>query len=259
MDGGVIARPPDHPTARPQARYCLLGQLLVRITFDFSSSSRRLFGAIAGVHLHFPLALRRPEASVARASSKFPSRATASGLVGGGIRAMPSPYKQREGRADAGAEFARRQSFSPLAFGKPKFRVRAGLVHAHMRYRSGPNPKSANSRRGRAPLFPQRQEPPRVTLDVQGGVERAPCALDRPEYANLPFTLTDVAFDDLRGLAAGGASPGLCEPDRPVAAGRQDLRDPRPRGAASSTTPAMSPPSRCRNNASPTAASASRW
>ena len=55
--------------------------------------------------------------------------------------------------------------------------------------------------------LPQRQEPPRVTLDVQGGVERAPCALDRPEYANLTFTLNEVAFDDLRGLSADDLRP----------------------------------------------------
>lgn len=54
---------------------------------------------------------------------------------------------------------------------------------------------------------PERQEQPRVTLDVQGGVERAPCALDRPEYANLTFTLNDVAFDDLRGLSPEALRP----------------------------------------------------
>lgn len=54
---------------------------------------------------------------------------------------------------------------------------------------------------------PERQEQPRVTLDVQGGVERAPCALDRPEYANLTFTLSEVSFDDLRGLSADDLRP----------------------------------------------------
>ena len=43
-------------------------------------------------------------------------------------------------------------------------------------------------------------EQPRARLSVEGGVERAPCALDRPEYQNIRFTLQDVAFDDLRGL-----------------------------------------------------------
>ena len=48
---------------------------------------------------------------------------------------------------------------------------------------------------------PPRIEQPRARLTVEGGVERAPCALDRPEYQNIRFTLTDVAFDDLRGMA----------------------------------------------------------
>jgi len=49
---------------------------------------------------------------------------------------------------------------------------------------------------------PPSVEPPRARLTVEGGVERAPCALDRPEYQNIRFTLADVAFDDLRGMAA---------------------------------------------------------
>lgn len=53
----------------------------------------------------------------------------------------------------------------------------------------------------------ERQEPPRATLSVQGGIERAPCALDRPEYANLSFTLTDVAFDDLRAATPDDLRP----------------------------------------------------
>jgi hemolysin activation/secretion protein len=48
---------------------------------------------------------------------------------------------------------------------------------------------------------PPRLEQPRARLSVEGGVERAPCALDRPEYQNIRFTLTDVAFDALRGMA----------------------------------------------------------
>ena len=49
---------------------------------------------------------------------------------------------------------------------------------------------------------PPAVEQPRARLTVEGGVERAPCALDRPEYQNIRFTLADVAFDDLRGMTA---------------------------------------------------------
>jgi hemolysin activation/secretion protein len=50
-------------------------------------------------------------------------------------------------------------------------------------------------------------EQPRARLSVDGGVERAPCALDRPEYQNIRFTLNDVAFDQLRGLSAEQLRP----------------------------------------------------
>src|SRR4051812_10723914 len=63
-----------------------------------------------------------------------------------------------------------------------------------------------------APPVPTREEvarpPPEPTeaataqLTVEGGVERAPCALDRPDYRHIRFTLRGVVFDLLRGLTA---------------------------------------------------------
>jgi len=50
--------------------------------------------------------------------------------------------------------------------------------------------------------MPEQTEAPTARLTVEGGVERAPCALDRPEYRDIRFTLNGVAFDHLRGLAA---------------------------------------------------------
>jgi hemolysin activation/secretion protein len=44
--------------------------------------------------------------------------------------------------------------------------------------------------------------PPPAQLQVEGGIERAPCALDRPEYAGIRFTPREVVFEDLRGLPA---------------------------------------------------------
>ena len=44
-------------------------------------------------------------------------------------------------------------------------------------------------------------------LTVEGGVERAPCALDRPEYRDIRFTLTEAVFEDLRGLPAEALRP----------------------------------------------------
>ena len=66
------------------------------------------------------------------------------------------------------------------------------------------------------PVAPTREEierpqgqvqPPRSRLTVEGGVERAPCALDRPEYRDIRFTLANVQFDDLRSLPAESLRP----------------------------------------------------
>jgi hemolysin activation/secretion protein len=66
------------------------------------------------------------------------------------------------------------------------------------------------------PIPPTREEvtrptpPPPVTraprLEVEGGVERAPCALDAPEYQNIRFTPREVQFDGLKGLAPADLS-----------------------------------------------------
>ncbi len=58
-------------------------------------------------------------------------------------------------------------------------------------------------------------------LSVEGGVERAPCALAAPEYANLRFTLNDVTFNNLRGLSPEDLRPAFAPfigQDLPVAA-----------------------------------------
>ena len=59
-----------------------------------------------------------------------------------------------------------------------------------------------------APTREQIQPPPPATvpaparLTVEGEIEHAPCALDRPDYRNIRFTLRNVVFDNLRGLPA---------------------------------------------------------
>jgi hemolysin activation/secretion protein len=51
----------------------------------------------------------------------------------------------------------------------------------------------------RSDLVPPDQRPPQrtTTLTVDGDFERAPCALDRPEYAGIKFTVQGAAFDGL--------------------------------------------------------------
>ncbi|WP_310467440.1 ShlB/FhaC/HecB family hemolysin secretion/activation protein [Sphingomonas sp.] len=71
----------------------------------------------------------------------------------------------------------------------------------------------------RPPPQPEPPRPPR--LDVEGGIERAPCALDTPENQAIRFTLRDVQFEGLRGLAPGDLTPAYADlvgQEQPVAA-----------------------------------------
>lgn len=70
-----------------------------------------------------------------------------------------------------------------------------------------------------APVPPTREEverpvpdaapPPRARLSVEDDVPRAPCALDRPEYESIRFTLNDATFDNLRGLGQDDMRPAF--------------------------------------------------
>ena len=51
--------------------------------------------------------------------------------------------------------------------------------------------------------------PPRARLTIDDDVPRAPCALDRPEYDSIRFTLNDAQFDDLRGLSQEDMRPAF--------------------------------------------------
>lgn len=42
--------------------------------------------------------------------------------------------------------------------------------------------------------------PPQSRLEVEGGIERAPCALDGPEFKSIHFVLRGAEFDGLQGL-----------------------------------------------------------
>ena len=66
---------------------------------------------------------------------------------------------------------------------------------------------------------PDRDEAP-ARLTVEGEIERAPCALDRPEYRDVRFTVNAVQFDNLRGLPAEALRPAYAEfvgTEQPVA------------------------------------------
>ena len=44
-------------------------------------------------------------------------------------------------------------------------------------------------------------------LEVEGGIERAPCALDSPDFKDIRFTLRGVEFEGLQGLSPGDLAP----------------------------------------------------
>jgi hemolysin activation/secretion protein len=61
----------------------------------------------------------------------------------------------------------------------------------------------------RVPVRPQTQTRPRLT--VEGGVERAPCALSNEAYRDVRFTVNAVEFQDLRGLSMDALRPAYQE------------------------------------------------
>ena len=62
-----------------------------------------------------------------------------------------------------------------------------------------PQPPTREELQRRTPTQPR---PARPRLEVEGELERAPCALDRPDAAGIRFTPTAVTFDNVRGLPA---------------------------------------------------------
>ena len=56
----------------------------------------------------------------------------------------------------------------------------------------------------------EQQNQPQVRtprLEVEGGVERAPCALDGPEFKNIRLTIQQVEFEGLKGMTAEELTP----------------------------------------------------
>ncbi len=51
--------------------------------------------------------------------------------------------------------------------------------------------------------------PPQSRLEVEGGIERAPCALDGPEFRSITFTVRGAEFDGLQGLTATDLAPSF--------------------------------------------------
>ena len=113
----------------------------------------------------------------------LPARRLGRGLAGEGPAARKRPRKVRGSLAASAAAL--------LATAAP-----AQVV-----------PQTAPTREEVERPLPERTDRAAARLEVEGGVERAPCALDRPEYRDIRFTLSDVAFDNLQGLPAEALRP----------------------------------------------------
>jgi hemolysin activation/secretion protein len=54
---------------------------------------------------------------------------------------------------------------------------------------------------------PEALEPRAPRLEVEGGIERAPCALDNPEFQDIRLTVRGVEFEGLQGLTPSQLTP----------------------------------------------------
>lgn len=65
----------------------------------------------------------------------------------------------------------------------------------------------------------QQQAPRSARLTIDGDIERAPCALDNPAYADIKVTVTDAQFNNLQGISAAelrASYASLLGVDRPI-------------------------------------------
>jgi hemolysin activation/secretion protein len=70
---------------------------------------------------------------------------------------------------------------------------------------------------------PEAQVPERLAprLEVEGEIERAPCALDSPDFQNIRFTVRGAQFEGLQGLSPGDLAPSysqLMGTEQPISA-----------------------------------------
>lgn len=87
---------------------------------------------------------------------------------------------------------------------------------------------AASAQTAPQPLPPTREEvtrpnvppPPQATrVEIEGGIERAPCALDRPQFRNLRFVVRGAEFTNLEGVPQqdlASAYSGLIGTEQPI-------------------------------------------
>ena len=93
---------------------------------------------------------------------------------------------------------------------------------------TGAAPAQAQAVPGATQLAPTREEidrrpgeqaPGGARLKVEGDIERAPCALDDPSYADIKVTITEAQFNNLQGVSPAELRPtyaALLGADRPI-------------------------------------------
>ena len=97
-----------------------------------------------------------------------------------------------------------------------------------------------------------------LRLEIEGGIERAPCALDNPEFKDIRFTLRGAEFDGLRQVRPDELArsySALVGTEQPIPSSARFATERRP----SFATPAISLRSRCLSKGSPTESFASGW
>lgn len=117
---------------------------------------------------------------------------------------MGLPTKAATLQGSAGGRLAGRACLALLAAGSATMLV--GQAQAQVTPQPVPPTREEVTRPA-----PERIEDAAPRLTVEGEVERAPCALDRPEFREVRFTPTEVLFDGLRGLPADALRPAYAE------------------------------------------------
>ena len=82
-----------------------------------------------------------------------------------------------------------------------------------------PTPQQLAPTREEIDRRPQPQAPRSARLTVEGDIERAPCALDAPAYADIKVTITGAEFNNLQGVSAEELKQSYAQllgPDRPI-------------------------------------------
>jgi hemolysin activation/secretion protein len=72
---------------------------------------------------------------------------------------------------------------------------------------AAPGPQQLAPTREEVDRIAPKEAPKTAKLTVEGGIERSPCALDDPAYADIKVTITAAEFNNLQGVTAEELRP----------------------------------------------------